>query len=249
MRFLNRRIDRLADCYGSGPKLLRFRKKCMRLPRFRLYSSGDQTGQPMSEKPFSAVVRYLQRFADGAASDDVTDAALLSRFAAERDEAAFELLLWRHGAMVLRLCRDVTGDQEDAEDAFQAVFLSLARKAGSIRTGASVGAWLHRTAHRAALRARVLGKVNKLQIDHGCDVTELAAPAGPADANGQRELRALIHEEKCSGFRQSIADLSSSVFSRANTRGGGARARGPRAPSPDGWRAECCFVDDFRCAA
>ena len=75
-----------------------------------------------------------------------------ARFAATRDEAAFELLVWRHGAMVLAACRRVLGHTEDAEDVFQAVFLVLARKAASVRRGTAVPAWLHRVAVRIARR-------------------------------------------------------------------------------------------------
>ncbi|AMV28051.1 ECF RNA polymerase sigma factor SigM [Gemmata sp. SH-PL17] len=79
-----------------------------------------------------------------------SDADLLARFAATRDNAAFELLVWRHGAMVLSACRRVLGHQQDAEDAFQAAFLVLARKAATVRSGVTVPAWLHRVAVRIA---------------------------------------------------------------------------------------------------
>src|SRR5581483_4219517 len=84
----------------------------------------------------------------------VEDADLLSRFVLHYDEAAFEVLLRRHGPMVLRVARRVLRSEPDAEDVFQATFLLLARKAGSIRKRASVASWLHGTAHRLALHAR-----------------------------------------------------------------------------------------------
>src|SRR5436853_7209634 len=86
------------------------------------------------------------------ASDGVPDAELLRRFAHARDEAAFELLVWRHGAMVLGLCRRAVRDEQLAEDAFQAVFLVLARKARAIR-GGNVAGWLFRVTRRVAARA------------------------------------------------------------------------------------------------
>src|SRR5262249_27726737 len=70
------------------------------------------------------------------------------------DEAAFEVLLWRHGPMILGVCRRVLDHDADVEDAFQATFLLLVRKAASIQRGASVAAWLYQTAYRVALRAR-----------------------------------------------------------------------------------------------
>ncbi len=71
-----------------------------------------------------------------------------------RDSAAFELLLWRHGPMVLSTCRRLLPRREDAEDAFQAVFLVLLRKAASIRHREALAAWLHRVACRISLRMR-----------------------------------------------------------------------------------------------
>jgi hypothetical protein len=62
----------------------------------------------MPQGQFNLVFRYLRRVGTGSGTGDVTDADLLARFVTTRDEAAFELLLWRHGAMVLRVCRDVT---------------------------------------------------------------------------------------------------------------------------------------------
>ena len=106
----------------------------------------------MSKSPGSVLqyVRHLwQRSATG-----VTDGQLLQRFVDNRDEAAFELLLWRHQRMVFSVCRRVLHNVHDAEDAFQATFLVLARKAGSIRQQASLASWLHQVALRVALRLR-----------------------------------------------------------------------------------------------
>jgi RNA polymerase sigma factor (sigma-70 family) len=82
------------------------------------------------------------------------DAELLRRFVAARDEAAFEVLVWRHGPVVLGVCQRLLGDAHAAEDAFQATFLALAREAGRVSRGGAVGGWLYRVAYRVALKAK-----------------------------------------------------------------------------------------------
>ena len=88
-----------------------------------------------------------------------SDGQLLGRFLAREDpaesEAAFAVLVERHGAMVLRVCQRILGDSHDAHDAFQATFLLLVRKANTIRSRESVGDWLFRIARRVAVRPRV----------------------------------------------------------------------------------------------
>ncbi len=88
-------------------------------------------------------------FAGGSAAG-LSDRQLLERFAASRDEAAFAALVDRHGPMVLGICRQLLGDVQHAEDAFQATFLVLARKARSIRDPELLGNWLYGVATRTA---------------------------------------------------------------------------------------------------
>lgn len=99
------------------------------------------------------VIRFLRHANDGACRSQ-TDAELLQRFVTERDEAAFELLVWRHGGMVMGTCQRLLRHGHDAEDAFQATFLTLVRKAGSIGKRSSVASWLYKVAYHTALRAR-----------------------------------------------------------------------------------------------
>src|SRR5262245_35120256 len=102
----------------------------------------------------AGLLRHLHRLTAFHETERLTDGELVRRFLVRRDEAAYEALLRRHGAMVLRVCRRVLHDAHEAEDAFQATFLLLARNAASLRSQASVGCWLHGVAHRVALKAR-----------------------------------------------------------------------------------------------
>jgi RNA polymerase sigma factor (sigma-70 family) len=106
----------------------------------------------MSERLFHRLVKRLRTAGPGV-GDLPTDGDLLDRYLRARDESAFELLVRRHGALVLGVCRRTLRDNHAAEDAFQATFLILARKASSVRQ-ATVAGWLYRVALRVALRSR-----------------------------------------------------------------------------------------------
>jgi len=75
-----------------------------------------------------------------------SDDDLLQQFLADHSDVAFEQLVTHHGPLVMAVCRRILGQQQDAEDAFQATFLVLARKAASLRRAQSLPAWLHKTA-------------------------------------------------------------------------------------------------------
>jgi RNA polymerase sigma factor (sigma-70 family) len=102
------------------------------------------------------VIRHLRRAALRGRGEGPTDGQLLGAFVACRDGAAFEALLRRHGPMVLSVCRRVLGDRHDAEDAFQATFLVLVRKAAGLRSRELVGNWLYGVAYRTAMKARAM---------------------------------------------------------------------------------------------
>ena len=106
----------------------------------------------MAGKQLRAVVGQLRRLLGRQSGCTLTDSHLLDDFVSLADEAAFEVLVWRHGTMVLSLCQRILHDAHDAEDAFQATFLVFARKAGSIGKGEAVGTRLYKVAYRVALR-------------------------------------------------------------------------------------------------
>ena len=86
-------------------------------------------------------------------SADRTDGQLLTAFIRDRDGDAFAMLVRRHGAMVLGVCRRITGNPDTEDDAFQAVFLILARRASAVRSREQVGNWLYGVAYRTAIKA------------------------------------------------------------------------------------------------
>src|SRR5262245_8814122 len=102
----------------------------------------------------SMVVRDLQTLFGVGVTGILTDGQLLERFVTRREGAVFEAILHRHGPMVWGVCRRVLRDHHDAEDAFQATFLVLARKAASIAHREKLGNWLFGVAHQTAMKAR-----------------------------------------------------------------------------------------------
>jgi RNA polymerase sigma factor (sigma-70 family) len=111
----------------------------------------------------AGVIRHLRSAARQHEAAQAGDAELLERFIAHRDQGAFELLVRRHGPMVLGVCKRVLGNETDAEDAFQATFLVLVRKATAIRPRTQVGNWLHGVAHKTALKARAMASRRRVK--------------------------------------------------------------------------------------
>jgi RNA polymerase sigma factor (sigma-70 family) len=107
----------------------------------------------MTQRPWNSILDHIRSLA-ARRDSPAGDAELLLQFVSHNDESAFESLLRRHGPMVLRVAHRIVGNETDAEDVFQATFLLLARRAGSIRKRESVASWLHGVAHRLALSAR-----------------------------------------------------------------------------------------------
>ncbi len=145
----------------------------------------------MSTEPLGDAIRRMGRSAglQGALSE--TDAQLLERFVARRDEPSFAALMVRHGPMVLCLCRQMLRDAQEAEDAFQAAFLVLVRNARTIRNRPSLSAWLYGVAYKVAARLRGRAERRRTHERPGLDLTTVPAVG---EAVGP-DLRFVLHEE------------------------------------------------------
>ena len=140
-----------------------------------------------------SLVESLNRlFATGTATA-VGEAELLGRFVSQGDPAAFEAILQRHGPMVLQVCRRVLNDPNDVDDAFQATFLILVKKAASIRDREVLGTWLYGVARRVAVRAQT--NARRRQSRERSDV-EAVAMEEPRENHAETiELRLLLDDE------------------------------------------------------
>src|SRR5229473_8244820 len=108
----------------------------------------------MATAELNKVIGHLRSVLSKQDAAELTDGDLVKRYLQQRDEAAFEALVRRHGPMVMGVCRRVLHTSHDAEDAFQATFLVLVRKASTLRSPGLVANWLHGVAYRTALHAR-----------------------------------------------------------------------------------------------
>jgi RNA polymerase sigma factor (sigma-70 family) len=139
-----------------------------------------------------AVLRPLRTLFHLGAVRELTDGHLLERFATDRGEVAelaFAVLVERHGAMVLRVCQGVLGDPDDAQDAYQATFLVLIRKARTLWVRDSLGPWLHQVAYRTASHARSAAARRRRHERRAAT----SRPEGRAD--GVDDLGRVLHEE------------------------------------------------------
>ena len=135
------------------------------------------------------VLEHVRKVAAAEEAGKLADAELMSRFTAARDEAAFAALVKRYGGMVLNVCARVLQNDADAEDAAQATFLVLARKAPSIRKKESVASWLHGVAFRAANNLR-----KEISRRHARERHVAAAINAPTVEPSWREMKTILHE-------------------------------------------------------
>src|SRR5262245_14772299 len=151
----------------------------------------DRKGSTMTTSPMAELIQQLRRVVllrDGAG---LTDGQLLDAYISRRDETALAALVQRHGPMVWGVCRRVLGNYHDAEDAFQATFLVLVRRAASVTPREMVANWLYGVAHQAALKARATIGARKARERQ---VVELPEPAAAEPAPWD-ELLPLLDEE------------------------------------------------------
>lgn len=137
------------------------------------------------------VLRHLRKLAATPAAGDLTDGDLLERFCRGREETAFALLVQRHGPMVLSVCRRIVHDAHDAEAAFQAAFLVLARKAGDVRKQASLASFLYGVARRVATQARARAARRRARQR---ELVEMSRPESCDELTWQ-ELHSVLDDE------------------------------------------------------
>jgi RNA polymerase sigma factor (sigma-70 family) len=146
----------------------------------------------MANERWAAVTRNLRRLAVAAGDVPHSDAQLLEAFLAGRDDIAFKVLVDRYGPMVLGVCRRVLRHMQDSEDAFQATFMVLVRRAGSLKKRESVGNWLYGVAYRTALQAR--NKKLRRRRKEG-EVRVQVPGESVVDAASRPEIQALLDQE------------------------------------------------------
>jgi RNA polymerase sigma factor (sigma-70 family) len=139
--------------------------------------------------PASRVVQHLRQIFRGDMAT-LRDAQLLQRFADVQDEQAFAVLVHRHGPLVLGVCRRILQSVHDAEDAFQATFLVLARRASAIRKPDSLASWLYEVAYRLARKMKADACKRRVRETK----VQPPAPVAPVDLTG-RELQTILDEE------------------------------------------------------
>jgi RNA polymerase sigma factor (sigma-70 family) len=138
------------------------------------------------------LLRQIRQLACPPAQDPAADGVLLQRFVRSRDDSAFAALVGRHGPMVLAVCRGILGDAHQAEDAFQATWLVLARKAATVRPPSRLAAWLHGVARHLALKCR-RADTRRRHLEARAIPPE--SPRDPLDELTARELLLAFDEE------------------------------------------------------
>jgi RNA polymerase sigma factor (sigma-70 family) len=137
------------------------------------------------------VIRYIRKLAGAGPAGEASDATLLARFIKERDESAFAAIVDRHGPMVLNICRRMLNDAHEVDDVFQAVFLVLVRKAGSVGKPELLANWLYGVACRTAAKARGQAYRRQARVK---EIVDMPATDTTSD-HAWQELRPILDEE------------------------------------------------------
>jgi RNA polymerase sigma factor (sigma-70 family) len=146
----------------------------------------------MAIETMGAALRQINRlFSEGVVAG-LSDSQLLERFLTQADVEAFEVLVGRHGPMVLSVCRAILRDPHDAEDAFQATFLVLVKTSGNIRERDALAGWLHRIAHRVAHQANLAAARRRRHEREVGQMTVATLTNGPAAWD---DLLPALHQE------------------------------------------------------
>src|SRR5262245_51968870 len=148
----------------------------------------------MASRAFSSVLRHLHRAVGGQNAPEQGDGQLLERFITGHDQAALDAIIGRHGRLVWGVCQRLLHDPHDAEDAFQATFLVLIRKAATVEKRSSLGSWLYGVAYRIAWNALKAKDSAGRRHAHERQVEDMHQPE-TSDTSGWQELRPTLDAE------------------------------------------------------
>ncbi|MHC5541040.1 RNA polymerase sigma factor, partial [Singulisphaera rosea] len=146
----------------------------------------------MSNGAFHVVHNQIRSLFEKGTDAGRSEWQLLRRYVVENDEGAFESLVSRHGPTVLGVCRRTLDDPNDVEDAFQATFLVLVRRASSLREGDLLGPWLYGVASKVSLRARAEASLRRSRSQPGLEFA-----VAPEDEDSSRAELGRILDEEC----------------------------------------------------
>jgi RNA polymerase sigma factor (sigma-70 family) len=144
----------------------------------------------MAHSLASTVLGHFRKLVEADNRNNLPDRELLAQFLSRHDDAAFAVLVQRHGTIVWAVCQHVLGHLHDAEDAFQATFLVLARRASAIRKSDSLGCWLHGVARRIAVRMKTRSRRAEGQLP-----VPVRAQATPAEEAATQEFCWVVQQE------------------------------------------------------
>ena len=183
----------------------------------------------MADGQLGTTLEYIRRIANAEALRQATDGELLVRFHRDREESAFAALVNRHGPMVFRICWNILRDRHDSEDAFQATFLVLARKANSLGKPMSLCNWIYGVAYRVALKARTGRGRRQRHEQQGMALDTFGSATTSVDDSGPALLAEIERLPAC--YRPPMRSATSRTRQGAKQPGSwdGLRERSPRA--------------------